>query len=1079
MRGRCLIQARTRTAAAYILSTVLLAVACWSLLPGFASAESYVTSIPIDDTQSGLESPLAIQSWLVAGPFPSPEVPEVPVGGPRREGYTTDFLASVGGEERARPVPGTRVPNPAGGEISFTPHTWPGPYADLAELFGRDEFLCAYVYAELESELAQDVFLHVGTNDAGKVWLGGELIVAYSEDRTAMPSQHVVRVLLPAGRTPLLVKLDQAGGGWGTYVEVYGRARQRAFTEINFPGTFTIEADDFLPNGGEDVTVRIANWLPPEPPIAVTWERIDAAEARPLDSQGPAVTVRIPEAPPDAIRLRATATHPRGGRVVGECTLMPGGEDVIRGALTELEAIAAEVGEPRELEGRKRDAYALALLMRECLERREIADDVSRIRAEMGDCVVRMREALDAFRAGVDPYVGMGGKFEAAYLSDADGTAQPFTMAIPGAYSAETPYPVLMLLHGAARTHETEGDWWSCLADRGYESTTIGVSVMGRGQFAGYMGLAEDDVLRVLDWVRGHYTVDAGRIYLTGGSMGGGGVWRIASHYPHLFAAGVIDCGSPLLRTLPNLTNLPLYVNHGDLDQHVPVAGARLGVQIMQRAGCPVVYSEFPGVDHGVNVPSGSIGYMTRIATHRRVVEPSRIHISAEHTQHADMYWGRIERWEDPHRPARLDAQILPANTISVNMTNVAKARLAPPAKWTIEGNDIVWMVQGCRLVTPWNPEGAYDVLVTGDGPEVRAHAEQARPAVRPYAQGSFMALYRGEPLLIVYGTQAKDAELTDSIRNMAETLAAQVGPGGGPMEFGTIPVVADMAASEAQLASNNLFLVGGLRENAVTARLMADMPIREEDGSLIVFGAERVPLDGRGYGFVYTNPEHPQRLVFVYASSVPAFYQPPEPFAVSGSRVLGMAWQDPLLPDLFVETPFVGDDGKVTASQVVRTRFFTHGWQPVETPACTIARHPGSASVFSKMVGDTFRAATGAAFALVGAGGQDDPCPYDPATAEWRDIAFLAGDGRVYVFEATGEELLELAQPDEDKWWAILPAPEASTIDTAATYRVAGYMESLWGLTDAMYTPRGLRYVDDADAFDAAARAVWGVREL
>ena len=267
--------------------------------------------------------------------------------------------------------------------------------------------------------------------------------------------------------------------------------------------------------------------------------------------------------------------------------------------------------------------------------------------------------------------------FEAAYLSEADDTAQPFTLVVPESYPTKGSYALFVNLHGASFTHELTGDWGPSVADSSYEDETILASVMGRGRYSGYNGLGEDDVLQVIRWVTSHYAVDTDRIYIRGGSMGGYGTWKIASQYPDIFAAAWVDCGGPPLQTLPNLVNLPTYVNHGDADRSVPVSYARVGVHAMHELGCPVVYTEYPGVDHAVGIAVGPEGYMTRLTAHRRAPEPPRIRIAAAHPRYAEICWGRIERWANPHDLATLEAEVLPGNVVRVSLSNVAKASLS------------------------------------------------------------------------------------------------------------------------------------------------------------------------------------------------------------------------------------------------------------------------------------------------------------------------------------------------------------------------------------------------------------------
>ena len=186
---------------------------------------------PVPATRVLLDGePIAVRSWLVAGMFPSEDLPDPPREGPSRSGYDTDYLLSLGGEAKARPQAGTQVPVPGERPVVFVGHEWDSSYLDLTDLFGNPRDVCGYLFTELESEAAQDVFLHVGTNDAGKVWLGGELILSCPQDRMAKPSQEVVGITLKAGRTPLLLKVDQAGGD---YQKAFARIKAASWHKVS------------------------------------------------------------------------------------------------------------------------------------------------------------------------------------------------------------------------------------------------------------------------------------------------------------------------------------------------------------------------------------------------------------------------------------------------------------------------------------------------------------------------------------------------------------------------------------------------------------------------------------------------------------------------------------------------------------------------------------------------------------------------------------------------------------------------------------------------------------------------------
>ena len=116
----------------------------------------------------------------------------------------------------------------------------------------------------------------------------------------------------------------------------------------------------------------------------------------------------------------------------------------------------------------------------------------------------------------------------------------------------------------------------------------IYVEPHGRGNVQ-YLGFADSDVLRAIAEAKHLFSVDEDRVYLTGESMGGWGVWNVATRHPELFAAisvvhGGVDYHSqmseeeiagltPMGRFLQekqsswsmaeSLFNTPVYVHHG------------------------------------------------------------------------------------------------------------------------------------------------------------------------------------------------------------------------------------------------------------------------------------------------------------------------------------------------------------------------------------------------------------------------------------------------------------------------------------------------------------------------------------
>lgn len=94
--------------------------------------------------------------------------------------------------------------------------------------------------------------------------------------------------------------------------------------------------------------------------------------------------------------------------------------------------------------------------------------------------------------------------------------------------------------------------------------------------------------------------VDPDRVYVTGISMGGYGVWDILQRKPALFAAAIPICGGGDTTLAPKLKNIPIRVFHGEKDSAVMVSRSRDMVKALQNCGGKVQYREYPNAGHDV-----------------------------------------------------------------------------------------------------------------------------------------------------------------------------------------------------------------------------------------------------------------------------------------------------------------------------------------------------------------------------------------------------------------------------------------------------------------------------------------------
>ena len=129
------------------------------------------------------------------------------------------------------------------------------------------------------------------------------------------------------------------------------------------------------------------------------------------------------------------------------------------------------------------------------------------------------RAYADQLAAGGDPYRGVTGVLVKAYRADLDQTLQPYALDLPRGAPPAAGWPLLVSLHGAYSNHRLnlrrvfgysnrpgESDEEASRNEVAFpEVPMIVVSPFGRGEFMGFQGLGERDVLQVIADVRRAY----------------------------------------------------------------------------------------------------------------------------------------------------------------------------------------------------------------------------------------------------------------------------------------------------------------------------------------------------------------------------------------------------------------------------------------------------------------------------------------------------------------------------------------------------------------------------------------------
>ena len=92
--------------------------------------------------------------------------------------------------------------------------------------------------------------------------------------------------------------------------------------------------------------------------------------------------------------------------------------------------------------------------------------------------------------------------------------------------------------------------------------------------------------------------VDAERVYLMGGSMGGYATWQLAMSMPELFAAIVPICGGGMYWNAARLVNVPVWAFHGAKDNVVLARESEIMVERVNACGGNAKLTIYPENSH-------------------------------------------------------------------------------------------------------------------------------------------------------------------------------------------------------------------------------------------------------------------------------------------------------------------------------------------------------------------------------------------------------------------------------------------------------------------------------------------------
>jgi predicted peptidase len=199
---------------------------------------------------------------------------------------------------------------------------------------------------------------------------------------------------------------------------------------------------------------------------------------------------------------------------------------------------------------------------------------------------------------------------------------------LPQHYTKLHQWPVILFLHGSGERGSDNlvqintglGPALERFGER-YKAIVIFPQCESGREWYGEMELM---AMAELDAVVSEFHGDRRRIYLTGISMGGAGVWYMSRHNRTFAAivpiagevartpddpfptdtppdiARIVGASDPYATLAEKIGKTPVWAFHGEKDIVIPVSESRSMITALRNAGNPARYTEFPDVRHNV-----------------------------------------------------------------------------------------------------------------------------------------------------------------------------------------------------------------------------------------------------------------------------------------------------------------------------------------------------------------------------------------------------------------------------------------------------------------------------------------------
>ena len=274
-----------------------------------------------------------------------------------------------------------------------------------------------------------------------------------------------------------------------------------------------------------------------------------------------------------------------------------------------------------------------------------------------------------------------------------------------------------------------------------------------------------ENLAKLIDRVKHDYNIDESRVYVTGISDGGTGVYYLAMRYATPWAACIPLNGHPSVIANPdtgadgqlyggNLVNCPLRIVNGGRDPLYPAASVAPIIEMFKKTGATLQFQVYPDAGHDVSWwPQERARFEAFLAAHPRVAHPEKISWETERTDRYNRFrWLVIDRLGKRGSDVALDD----VNTFSPAPTveRVLFDREKPSGRVDAvrRGNDFDVRTRGVQtftlLISP-------DVVATGKPIRVTVNGKSVHDAMVKKEVATLMKwAARDQDRTMVYGAE-------------------------------------------------------------------------------------------------------------------------------------------------------------------------------------------------------------------------------------------------------------------------------------------------------------------------------------